>query len=101
MPALGSVRHSLKFAQILYALLGLLQSCDVHVSHADVLRHRRDTMKMLMTALTLGIVFGSSMVQTANAASPMDNARMKAIQGCVVMEKKYPQDTWGVQQVDM
>lgn len=59
-------------------------------------------MKMLMTALTLGILFGSStLVQTANAASSMDNVRIKAIQGCAVIEKKYPQDTWGVQQLDL
>jgi hypothetical protein len=59
-------------------------------------------MKTLMTALTLGILFGSSaLVQTANAAPPMDDARMKALQECAVMEKKYPQSTWGVHQVEI
>jgi hypothetical protein len=59
-------------------------------------------MKMLMTALTLGILFGSStLVRTVNALSAGGAARVKAIQDCAVMERKYPQDTWGVQQLDM
>jgi hypothetical protein len=31
----------------------------------------------------------------------MDDARMKALQECGAMEKKYTQETWGVQQLDM
>ena len=54
-----------------------------------------------MTALTLGILVGSSaLVQTAKtAAPPMDDARRKGLQECAAMEKKYPQYTWGVQQI--
>jgi hypothetical protein len=40
------------------------------------------------------------LVQLANAAPPMDDARMKALQECGAMEKKYTQETWGVQQLD-
>jgi hypothetical protein len=59
-------------------------------------------MKTLMTALTLGILFGSSaLVQTANAAPPMDDVRIKALQECSGIEKKYLQNTWGVQQGEM
>jgi len=32
--------------------------------------------------------------------SAMDDARMKALQECGAMEKKYTQETWGVQQLD-
>ena len=46
---------------------------------------------------TLAILFGSPvLVQLANAAPPMDDARMKALQECGAMEKKYTQETWGV-----
>jgi hypothetical protein len=59
-------------------------------------------MKTLIAAFTLAILFGSpALVQLANAAPPMDDARMKALQECGAMEKKYVQETWGVQQLDM
>jgi hypothetical protein len=59
-------------------------------------------MKALIAAFTLAILFGSpALVQLANAAPPMGDARMKALQECDAMEKKYPQETWGVQQLDM
>jgi hypothetical protein len=58
-------------------------------------------MKTLIAAFTLAILFGSpALVQLANAAPPMDDARMKALQECGAMEKKYTQETWGVQQLD-
>jgi hypothetical protein len=62
----------------------------------------RDIMKTLFAAFTLAILFGSpALVQLANAAPPMDDARIKALQECGAMEKKYTQETWGVQQLDM
>jgi hypothetical protein len=54
-----------------------------------------DIMKTLIAAFTLAILFGSpALVQLANAAPPMDDARMKALQECGAMEKKYTQETW-------
>jgi hypothetical protein len=59
-------------------------------------------MKTLIAAFTLAILFGTpALVQLANAAPPMDDARMKALQECSGMEKKYTQYGWGVQQLDM
>ena len=59
-------------------------------------------MKTLIAAFTLAILFGSpALVQLANAAPHMDDARMKALQECGAMEKKYTQETWGVQQLDI
>lgn len=59
-------------------------------------------MKTLIAALTLGALFGSpALVQPANAARPIDDARMKALQECGALERKYPQATWGVQQLDV
>jgi hypothetical protein len=40
-------------------------------------------MKTLIAAFTLAILFGSpALIQLANAAPPMDDARMKALQEC-------------------
>jgi hypothetical protein len=59
-------------------------------------------MKTLGAASTLAVLFGSlPLVQLANAAQPMDDSRMQALQQCAAIEKKYPQETWGVQQLDM
>jgi len=47
-------------------------------------------------AFTLAILFGSPLfVQPANAAPPMDGARMKALQECNVRARKYIEHTWG------
>jgi hypothetical protein len=59
-------------------------------------------MKTLIAAFTLAILFASpALVQLANAAPPMDDARMKALQECSSMEKRYTQYGWGVQQLDI
>jgi hypothetical protein len=59
-------------------------------------------MKTLVVAFTLAILFGSpALVQLANAAPPMDDARMKALQECSLVDKKYTQYGWGVTQLDM
>jgi hypothetical protein len=59
-------------------------------------------MKTLIAAFALAILVGSpALVQLANAAPPMDDARMKALQECIPMEKKYPQNGWGVTQLDV
>jgi hypothetical protein len=53
-------------------------------------------MKTLITAFAFGILFGSPLfVQPANAAPPMDDARMKALQECNVRARKYIEHTWG------
>jgi hypothetical protein len=51
-------------------------------------------MKTLIAAFTLAILFGSpALVQLANAAPPMDDARMKALQECGAMgEEIYARD---------
>jgi hypothetical protein len=59
-------------------------------------------MKTLMTALTLGILFGSpALAQRTEAAPPMDDARIKALQDCSAMQNKYTQSTWGVHQLEV
>lgn len=58
-------------------------------------------MKTLIAAFTLAILFGSPLVQLANAAPPMDDARIKALQECSSAETKYPQNGWGVTQLDV
>jgi hypothetical protein len=53
-------------------------------------------MKTLITAFAFGILFGSPLfVQPANAAPPMDDARMKALQECNVRARRYIEHTWG------
>jgi hypothetical protein len=53
-------------------------------------------MKTLITAVTLAILLGSpALVQPANAAPPMDDARMKALQECNARARKYIEHTWG------
>jgi hypothetical protein len=59
-------------------------------------------MKALIAASTLAVFFGSPvLLHLTHPAPPMGDARMKALQECDAMEKKYPQETWGVQQLDM
>ena len=61
----------------------------------------RDTVKTLITALTLGVLFGlPAFAQPANAAAPIDDARMKAVQECSAVANKDQQPTWGIQQHD-
>ena len=59
-------------------------------------------MKTLVTVLALGILFGlPALVEPTNAAPSMDDVRIKALQDCSGMEKKYTQYTWGVQQLEL
>jgi hypothetical protein len=59
-------------------------------------------VKTLTTTLALGLLVGSTaLVQAANAVTPISKARMKALQECTVLEDKYAQYTWGVQQLDL
>jgi len=53
-------------------------------------------MKTLIAAFPFGILFGSVLfVQLANAASPTDDARNKALRECNVRAQKYIEHTWG------
>jgi hypothetical protein len=59
-------------------------------------------MKTFVVTLTLGVLFGSPAFSLpTNGASSIDAARVQALQQCSVMEKKYPQATWGVTQLDV
>jgi hypothetical protein len=53
-------------------------------------------MKTLIAAFPFGILFGSVLfVQLANAASPTDDARNKALRECNLRAQKYIEHTWG------
>ena len=53
-------------------------------------------MKTLIAAFAFGILLGSAVfVQLANAAPPIDEARVKALQECNARARKYIEHTWG------